>query len=437
MAEVTLARIRHHFGLLGILLVVSGCSGPQLVDTPVLYVGAVDNPFVSVPLSQQQPEITLLYGTDRTLSQSVLNGAADHAYGYGRARALTIGTCRARFGSDLTWDQLVAECRIADRRIDLPMRVEAPVPVATFAPTDTPVTIQGDALVENAEDAATNQLAVGALHHLFAERLADSSSKEVFVFVHGYNNTFDDAVLTMAQLWHFLARPGVGVIYSWPAGAEGLLRGYTHDRESGEFSIYHFKQFIRAIASCPQVQKIHFIGHSRGTDVLTTALRELHIENHGDPQATRRNLKLGQLVLAAPDLDYEVATQRIIAERLGAAPEGVTIYLNADDRAIGIADWLFASMRRLGQLRATDLTKRQQDAFERLEYRATFVNVRAELDFLGHGYFVSNPSVLSDLILLLRDNRQPGADHGRPLVRRGSAFWELYDGYPKPHPVSR
>ena len=315
--------------------------------------------------------------------------------------------------------------------MDLSVRIEAAVPLATFAPTDNPVTLNGEEVVENAEDAATSRLAVDVLHRLLSERLADAPRKEVFIFVHGYNNTFDDAALTMAQLWHFLGRPGVGVIYSWPAGRGGLLRGYTHDRESGEFSIYHSKQFIRAVASSPEVRKMHFIGHSRGTDVLITALRELHIENRNDPHVTRRNLKLGHVVLAAPDLDFEVATQRILAERLGAAPETMTVYLNADDRAIGLSDWLFASIRRLGQLRLTDLTERQRDAFERIEHRATFVNVRAKVDFVGHGYFVSNPSVLSDLILLLRDNRLPGTDHGRPLVRHGAGFWELYDGYPQ------
>ncbi|MBI1370977.1 MAG: alpha/beta hydrolase [Planctomycetes bacterium] len=426
--------MRFQPGLLLVLLTLAGCSGPTLVPTPALFIGAADNPFADVPPSHQQPAVTLIYGSDRTLAETEQDAKDPSlAYDYGRARTLTVGTCRVNIGKDLTWEQVVEQSRTADRKMDLPMSIDAPAPLATFAPTDNPPIAQGDQLVESPEDVATDRRAVDALHKLLAEQLADAPRKEVFVFVHGYNNTFNDAALRMAQLWHFLGRPGVGVIYSWPAGFEGgMLRGYTHDRESGEYSIYHFKQFIRAIASCPQVAKIHFIGHSRGTDVLITALRELHIENNNDPLTTRHNLKLGQVVLAAPDLDYEVATQRIIAERLGAASEGVTVYLNAEDRAIGISDWLFASARRLGQLQATDLTDRQRAAFERLEERVTFVDVRAKVDFMGHGYFVSNPSVLSDLILLLRDNRPAGAENGRPLIRHGSAFWELYDGYPKP-----
>jgi len=30
--------------------------------------------------------------------------------------------------------------------------------------------------------------------------------KEVYVFVHGYDNNFNDAVMTIAEMWHFLGR---------------------------------------------------------------------------------------------------------------------------------------------------------------------------------------------------------------------------------------
>jgi esterase/lipase superfamily enzyme len=67
-------------------------------------------------------------------------------------------------------------------------------------------------------------------------------------------------------------------VYSWPAGQAGLLRGYSGDRESGEFTVFHLKEFIRTIAAIDEVEKINFSAHSRGTDVILTALRELIIE---------------------------------------------------------------------------------------------------------------------------------------------------------------
>ena len=48
---------------------------------------------------------------------------------------------------------------------------------------------------------------------------------------------------------------------------------------------------------------------------------------------------------------------------------------------------------------------------------------------LNHSYVFSNPAVLSDLILVLRDGRPPGATYGRPLNQPAEGIWELTDAY--------
>ena len=50
-----------------------------------------------------------------------------------------------------------------------------------------------------------------------------------------------------------------------------------------------------------------------------------------------------------------------------------------------------------------------------------------------HSYF-SNPTVASDLILLLLEDRPPGAEHGRPLEVIQPGFWGLGEGYPGTEP---
>ena len=103
----------------------------------------------------------------------------------------------------------------------------------------------------------------------------------------------------MAQLWHFMGRVGVPVVYTWPAGHPGLLRGYQYDRESGEFTVFHLRQALELLADCPDVEKIHIIAHSRGTDIAMSALRELHIGARAAGLDTRERYKLGTVVLAA------------------------------------------------------------------------------------------------------------------------------------------
>ena len=60
-----------------------------------------------------------------------------------------------------------------------------------------------------------------------------------------------------------------------------------------------------------------------------------------------------------------------------------------------------------------------------------FIDVDVESDITGHAYFWINPGASSDVILLLRDNRAPGAENGRPLIPLMDNFWQLNDNYLK------
>ena len=51
----------------------------------------------------------------------------------------------------------------------------------------------------------------------------------------------------------------------------------------------------------------------------------------------------------------------------------------------------------------------------------------------SHFYFYGHPAISSDLILLLRDNRGPGADNGRPLADEAGGLWRIDEDYPVPN----
>ena len=81
--------------------------------------------------------------------------------------------------------------------------------------------------------------------------------------------------------------------YTWPANPNlGPLLGYTHDRESGEYTGYHLREFIRLLAQTPNLERLHIIAHSRGTDVAITTLRELQLEFRGTGIDIRDRLKI-------------------------------------------------------------------------------------------------------------------------------------------------
>jgi esterase/lipase superfamily enzyme len=409
-----------------IVCLPAGCATRhELPPTPKLFLVSEEDPFAETPPAFQSSRVDLLYVTDRAPIETA-DGSI--AYGHGRSRTMALGRCVVETGRDLAWEELVEESRNARHR-RLPMRVVeieelVRFPDASLIGDRTYVNVAADEAYAAAMAEANEQAG-----DIVDERLLATPLHEVYLFVHGYNNTFEDAACRMAQLWHFLGRRGVPMLYSWPAGRGGL-RGYGYDRESGEFTVFHLKQVLRGVEQADWIDRLHIIAHSRGCDVVMTALRELHIEYRARGVDTAESLKLANLILAAPDIDMEVLTQRIGAEGLLSLPDRFTIYLAADDRAIGFAAWFMASVRRLGRLNAADFDDGDREALRVMD-RLQLVDVAVRTDFFNHAYFIANPYVLSDLILVLRHDLPPGREHGRPLVRHETGLWRLYTGYPK------
>jgi esterase/lipase superfamily enzyme len=441
------------------LLVHAGCgSTVPLMPTPNIYAYGLRDPFPDVPPEFQNNKVDVLYLTDRKAE----GGTPEHPiYGYQRSRSVAFGVAQVQFGKGVTWEQLVQDAHTSKRTLKLDRTLAQTTEVVQFPPTPKAlieIPEGSGGVVGAAADAATRSStattkpdaasrsdireelgdSVRAAVAELSARLAKTPQKEVYLYVHGYANTFQDSVTTIAQLWHYLGRQGVPIAYSWPAGHKGLLRGYTYDRESSEFTVYHLKQVLRVIASCPDVQKINLIAHSRGNDVLLSALRELHLEisgnGHGTAQTTREALKLGTLILASPDLDVDVVLQRMVTARVGRTPERMVMYVSSTDKALGIASWLFGDNMRLGKLNESLFSSQELEA---LRNSRTIQIIDSELKNIGnfgHDYFHSNPAVSSDLILVMRYHEPPGPENGRPLRASKEGFWVVDDKYPQRPP---
>jgi esterase/lipase superfamily enzyme len=281
-------------------------------------------------------------------------------------------------------------------------------------------------VVEDPEAVAEVDAAMARMRAELMRRLGLTPRKDVFIYIHGYHNTFEDAAFALAELWHFFGREGLPIVYTWPAGYPGFF-GYTYDRESSEFTVFHLKQVIRWLAEQPEVENIHL---SRGTDVTLSALRELVIWANAADLDARETLKIANLIVAAPDLDMQVINQRVSAERLILAVDQATLYSSPNDEAIGIAETLFASPRgRLGTLSISELNEEEIERMKANQSRVTVVNFEGEATGYGHDYFRTNPAVSSDIVLMLRYGFRPG-DAGRPLEHVGLNFWKVPPGYP-------
>jgi len=437
----TILRIRTVLGagVMAVVTVLGGCSTAfPLMPTPMLYTGGDGKPlFTGVAAEREVPALELLYVTDRQRST-----APDDPLPYSaeRARSMAFGRVIVEFGKDLTWNELATLSLQGDRpkSLDLelgPVKELGRFPYVPYDIKDMPTGISRDPAVIDAHESAK-----AALQAEVARQLLVSPRKEVVLFVHGYANTFRDAALTMGELCHFLGREFACAIFSWPAGgSRGLFFGYNVDRESGEFAVLDLKRAIRIIAGTPGVERVHLVAHSRGTDVLSTALAQLSIEAYAVKSSVAARFKIANIVLMAPDIDADVAAVKVFSVLsdpdlphgdtsnprgiLPPAAARLTVYVSPDDKALSFSKWLFGSLQRLGR---TDVGELSQGVIERLRRMQVvdLVQVSGTTDTFGHSYLTSNPEVSTDLIAMIRFGLKPG-DPGRPLVEVERPVWKV------------
>ncbi len=412
-------------------LMLYGCAhGPKMPPTPNLYVQGEDAALTEMPADRQTVDIKLIYATDRKPIES--DNKKQEYYDERRSDSLAVGIATVRLGEDLEWDQVLSDS-LDPKANRFPLELTAAEELIRY-PSSTTIPIWvDDKLVDSPEFLEAREAADQAVRDEISKKLATSERKEVFVYIHGVGNAFDDPMFRMAELWHYLGRPGVPVVYSWPAiKGGGPLRGYTYARESSEFTVYHLRQFLQAVASCPDVERIHILAHSRGTGVALSVLRDLRLIYKDDAAGARETLKIGNVIFAAPDIDLQVAQQRYRPDQMHEIIDRMTMYMTPEDKALGISSFLFSSLTRVGTTTAADLSPEQIQGMKdgRMGIDAINVNV-SKKGAHGHTYWIDNPAVLSDIILILRDDRSPGKENGRPLLRpEAGLFWEVNDGYP-------
>jgi esterase/lipase superfamily enzyme len=422
-----------------VLVLVAGCATParELMPTPLLYQGQ-DGAVVFDQPSSQTPEIDLLYITDR--GEPTADEDPNLVYGESRARRIAFGAAKVRMEPNLTWQELEAQSTLGERTQPVTLELGEVTELGAYPPEpyDFEVLPNGSVIRDPAIQAGHDQ-ANAALIAELEQRLAASPTKEVVLYVHGFNETFATAAYTLAELCHFLGREPVCVFFTWPASHTGnFLISYTNTTESAAYAVEHLKKTIRLIGTQPDVERLHVLAHSRGTAVALDAVHHLLVESVAAGQEPLHSLKLGELVLFSPDVDMDIAAQRITGylsdpdlftvwpeQRVPRSLHGeLTIYSSPEDRALLVSRILFRSRHRLGQLTAAYMTPEGQQFLARIGKIKVISYEGKRTDLFGHSYFTTNPEVSSDVVELLRYGKRLG-EPGRELIRTGPVTWEF------------
>lgn len=134
----------------------------------------------------------------------------------------------------------------------------------------------------------------------------ESSSKELFVYIHGFNVDFSYAMRKTAQLMFDMDYPGLSLAYSWPARAVKLPipQDFRDDVLRAEASISMLEEFLNKLRAEYPDRRINIIAHSLGTRVLSKVL--MNIAKSMDPDQISAGAKVfGQVILAAPAIDAQ------------------------------------------------------------------------------------------------------------------------------------
>lgn len=229
----------------------------------------------------------------------------------------------------------------------------------------------------------------------FGESFSSSySRRDVLIYVHGFNQSFETAVLDAARLSDGLKFRGETMLFSWPS--KNSLLNYIYDRESALWSRDALEGMFDQLLADPSVGTVHVVAHSMGTMVTVEALRQLY-----DRRGASMTSRFGAVVLASPDIDMDGFTSSIT--RLGGFSRKITVLTVANDRALGAMRDMAGGVTRVG-------------IAEKRQLEALGIRVIDASDYAGsglnHDLFLSNGQVREVIRRVIDQARPPAVASG-------------------------
>jgi esterase/lipase superfamily enzyme len=216
----------------------------------------------------------------------------------------------------------------------------------------------------------------------FHETVGRAPDRSVLIFVHGFNNRFEDAVFRFAQITHDSGAKAVPILFTWPS--RGSMLAYGYDRESTNYSRDALEAVLQALERDPAVGEVSILAHSMGNWLTLEALRQMAIRDG------RIAPKIRNVMMAAPDVDVDVFREMIA--RMGEPRPSFTLFVSQDDRALAVSRRVWRSTARLGAIDPEVepyRTEFEENAITAIDLTA----IRTE-DSTHHAKFAESPEIV-------------------------------------------
>lgn len=223
----------------------------------------------------------------------------------------------------------------------------------------------------------------------FADALRASLKQtggRALVFIHGYRTAFDGAVYRGTQIVHDSRYTGTAVLFSWASAGKTL--DYIYDNNSATMARDGLEATLRMLSRAGAT-RIDIVAHSMGNWVTMEALRQIALVGDREIAAS-----LGDVVLAAPDIDVDVFRSQL--RRIGKPKRPFFVLLSRDDRALLLSSVIAGNRPRVG-----DYDK--DDDLASLGIIVVDLSAVESADRLNHAKFADNPLLVQILGERLND----------------------------------
>ena len=221
-----------------------------------------------------------------------------------------------------------------------------------------------------------------------------SSSGPPVVYIHGYNNSQEEAVRRARAIRTLLATDRPVIAITWPSYASG--EAFGGDEANNEWARERLTDRLASIVA--KYPGTTLIAHSMGNRILLDfLLRRPDVVGN-----------ISQIISAAPDVDEDQFMRHMRDGSNFGRP--ITIYTSTKDQALALS-WRVHGLRRAGDLSAA-YNDHRQIRFGRYQLADSVAVVDltdAKSGFWAHAEFIRSVPGAADLCRVL--NTVPGSGH--------------------------
>ncbi len=170
-------------------------------------------------------------------------------------------------------------------------------------------------------------------------------SQQALLFIHGYNSSFADALLRVAQIAAATGYQGRVYLFSWPSQESRFA--YIGDMDYAEQAEIDLEYFLNAILRDADGLELNILAHSMGSQVLLRSIENIRpVFDRRDVGGQRDRVTIPNVVFAAPDVSELVFKRKV--SMLSRFADRITVYASANDGALDISKMLRGKVPRAG-----------------------------------------------------------------------------------------